>query len=83
MPESRQLRIVELETEKARCRKSLDGLRLVMAFPHALPVKDKISNLIRERETELRKVEDELHELYVQRIREELGNFRQSSGPGQ
>ncbi len=71
MAESRQLRIVELEAEKARCRRSLDGLRVVVTLPHALPVKDKISALIRERETELRKVEDELHELYVQRIREE------------
>jgi hypothetical protein len=70
MPESRQLRLAKLEAQKTRCRRSLEALRLALTLPHAVQ-KNRISALIEQREAELRVVEDELHELYVEQIRAE------------
>ena len=76
MPESRQLRIAELETQKTRCRRSLAELRFDPTIPYRMP-KDSIPTLIQKIETELRQIEDELHDLYVQRIREESHSTQQ------
>jgi len=66
-----QLRIAKLETRKTRCGKLWEAVRLAVTIPRVRCQRIKIFGRIRLREAELRKIEDELHELYVQQIREE------------
>ena len=71
MQESRQLRKTKLVEGIKRHRFSLYAMKFAgNRAPSS--VKDKIESRIQEIPNELHKMEDELHELNVQQIREEL-----------
>jgi hypothetical protein len=73
MQESRQLRRAELAEGIKRCRHSLYVMKIT-EDKVSLSMKERIASHIREIEDELRRMEDEFHELNVQQIREELSN---------
>jgi len=73
MLESRQLRRAKLAEGIARRRQSL-WLMKITEDKAPLSAKERLANRIRNIEDELRRMEDEFHELNVQQIREELSN---------
>ena len=73
MQESRQTRIAKLTQEIARKRRSLWEMKFMQKkFPSS--VGERHATIIREMSEELPRMEAELHDLYIEQIREELNS---------
>jgi len=73
MQESRQLRRAKLTEAVIRHRRLLRTMKFA-AESAPLSIKEKVTSRIREITEELRRMENELHDLSVQQIREELSS---------
>ncbi len=79
MQENRQARIAKLAQEIARKRRSLHEMKFIQEkFPSS--VGEEHAAIIREVTEELPKMEAELHNLYVEQIREELKGGQSDRG---